>query len=233
MRLFVLAKGELGVSAFALCEPCRQPFDPVPPHPCSHGCARPQRGTDHVDIFRRKPDSMVSQAYYDQVGIFGAQSDLPLAHGHNGTIVPMRLVENLSHRQRELTPPAFAEYLVSEVRRRYGCWTVAALWVCRDSPYRQLAGVECWGVLEDAYKYPGPYPVICHPPCGPWGKYRAVSRQDAHAGLVALGFVDTWGGVLEQPASSSLFRGGLVINQSDFGHPAQKATRLYWAGHET
>jgi hypothetical protein len=67
MRLCVLAKGKLGVSAFALCEPCSQPFDPVPAHPCSHGCSRPQRCTDHVDIFRREPDSMISHEAYGTI----------------------------------------------------------------------------------------------------------------------------------------------------------------------
>lgn len=140
-----------------------------------------------------------------------------------------RLVENLSHRQRELTPIAFATYLVAETRRRYGSWTVAALWVRRDSPYRQLAGVECYDVIRDAYTYHGPHPVICHPPCGPWGKYRSVSRQDKAAGPFALLLADLYGGVVEQPVASLLFRGGQRLDQGDYGHLAAKATRLYWA----
>jgi hypothetical protein len=67
MRLFVLAKGKLGVSAFAFCEPCSQPFDPVPPHPCSHGCARPQRGTNQIDIFRREPDAVIPHEAYGTI----------------------------------------------------------------------------------------------------------------------------------------------------------------------
>lgn len=140
----------------------------------------------------------------------------------------LRLVEKLSHRQRELTPPLFAQYLVDQVRARYRTYYVAALWVRADSPYQSIDGVIPWGIAENAYLYLGPHPVICHPPCGPWGRYRAISRQDAAAGLLALLFADLYGGVVEQPASSRLFRGGKRINQSEFGHLAEKATRLYW-----
>ena len=141
----------------------------------------------------------------------------------------MRLVENLSHRQRELTPPLFAEWLVAEVRRRYGVWNLAALWVRSDSHYGQLAGVDCWDAGRDAYLYRGPHPVICHPPCGPWGKYSAVSRQDKAAGPLALLFADLFGGVVEQPVGSRLFAGGQVVSQHDWGHLADKRTKLYWS----
>lgn len=142
----------------------------------------------------------------------------------------MRNVEQLSHRQRELTPLPFALYLVAEVRRRYGSWTVVALWVRRDSVYYTLPGVICYDALADAYTYPGAYPVICHPPCGPHGRYRAVSRQDRLAGYHALNLADAYGGVVEQPSSSLLFRGGEIVRQGDYGHPAEKLTRLYWGG---
>ncbi len=140
----------------------------------------------------------------------------------------MRSVEGLSHRQREITPPAFAEYLVVECRRKFGSNQLAALWVRKDTPYLMIPGVDCWGAIRNAYRYNGPWPVICHPPCGPWGKYRAVSRQDKLAGIIAMVLVDTYGGVVEQPVGSSLFEGGQKVLQSDFGHLAAKATKLYW-----
>jgi len=71
--------------------------------------------------------------------------------------------------------------------------------------------------------------VICHPPCSPHGKFRAVSRQDANAGYVALRFANRYGGVVEQPYWSHLFRGGENVAQGDYGRPAEKLTRLYWA----
>jgi hypothetical protein len=137
-------------------------------------------------------------------------------------------VENLSHRQRELTPAPFAEYLVSQVRLRNRCADVVVLWVRDDSPYRSMGGVHCYGVLEDAYSYAGPWPVVCHPPSGPWGKYKAVSKQDPGGGLWAMWLVGQYGGVVEQPVGSRLFDGGQVVNQWDWGHPAQKATKLFW-----
>jgi hypothetical protein len=140
----------------------------------------------------------------------------------------MRLVENLSHRQRELTPVDLAIWLVERCRQTYGSQVVAALWVRRDSPYKDLADVDCYDQDRDAYTYHGPHPVICHPPCGPHGRYRAVSKQDALAGYHALELAATYGGVVEQPASSQLFRGGQIIRQCDYGHPAEKLTRLLW-----
>ena len=140
----------------------------------------------------------------------------------------IRLVENLGHRQREITPPDFAAYLVSEVRRRYDCWFVAALWVRHDSTYWSIPGVECYDVRRNAYSYRGPHPIIAHPPCGPHGRYRSHCNQDAFAGCYALMLADVLGGVVEQPASSRLFRGGELVNQGDYGHLAVKATRLYW-----
>ncbi len=141
----------------------------------------------------------------------------------------MRLVENLSHRQRELTPIDLATWLVDAVRRTYGRRLVAVLWVRKDSPYKLLDDVECYDIDRDAYTYSGPHPVICHPPCGPHGRYRAVSKQDAYAGHLAMELADRYGGVVEQPASSSLFRGGQVIRQYDYGHLAEKLTRLRWS----
>jgi hypothetical protein len=141
----------------------------------------------------------------------------------------VRLVENLSHRQREITPLPFAIYLVEQVRRRYGTYIVAALWLRSDSNYLAVPGVECYDLPRDAYTYAGPWPVIAHPPCGPHGRYRAVSRQDRQAGYLALELATRYGGVVEQPASSSLFLGGQVVRQHDFGHPSEKMTRLFWA----
>jgi hypothetical protein len=143
-------------------------------------------------------------------------------------VIAPRLVERLSHRQRELTPPAFASWLVDQVRQHYGVYELAALFVRRDSPYWAIDGVECYDIEKDAYSYCGRSPIIAHPPCGPWGRYSAVSRQDRRAGLYCLDLVDWVGGVVEQPASSRLFRGGVWLRQGDFGHPAAKETRLYF-----
>src|SRR5262249_34237977 len=98
---------------------------------------------------------------------------------------------------------------------------------------------DCWPRRRDARLYAGPWPVICHPPCGPWGNYKArCFRQGKEHGLLALEFVHRWGGVVEQPTGSDLFDlhgcGGTVgkLAQGDHGHAAIKATLLYFARPE-
>lgn len=137
---------------------------------------------------------------------------------------------------------------------------VAALYVdVERGPYPRLEGVVCYGArtkegfsgLEgeaDAKTYAGPHPVIAHPPCGPWGRFRWRYRGgegDALCGVLAVHAVQRFGGVLEHPANSFLWptlglpapgevdsQGGvtLVVNQTDFGHRALKPTWLYCVG---
>lgn len=148
----------------------------------------------------------------------------------------MRALENLSRFQRRATPLPFCRFLVAQVQGRFACQKVAVLWVEPQSNYWRLwPRVEMWGVGRDARTYAGPHPVICHPPCGPWGKYRANCTHPREDALIALDFVHRWGGVIEHPVGSSLFRdhgrGGTleVVNQGDYGHLALKPTLLYWA----
>lgn len=148
----------------------------------------------------------------------------------------MRPCQNLSKLQREATPWRFCLYLVGHVMARYKCDHVAVLWTCRNSKYVDLyPAVDLWGIGRDANTYNGPYPVICHPPCGPWGKLKWNSRESRHHGINAVAFADRWGGVVEQPLGSELFKlhgtAGRVekVNQCDFGHQAIKPTLLYWS----
>jgi hypothetical protein len=122
----------------------------------------------------------------------------------------------------------------------------AALYVdVKRGPYAAL-GLDCWGVERDARRYPGPAPVIAHPPCGPWGRYAHRCEQDATLALVAVEQVRRWGGVLEHPAHSRLWaaaglprpgelpdaHGGYTIHveQGWWGHAAPKPTWLYLVG---
>lgn len=125
---------------------------------------------------------------------------------------------------------------------------VAALYVRADGHYADVPGVEPWDVQRDASRYEGPHPVVAHPPCAPWGRYRAISgtRQRADLAVRAVGQVRQWGGVLEHPAHSHLWvarelpePGGerdrwggwtLLIRQSWWGHRAPKPTWLYIVG---
>lgn len=115
---------------------------------------------------------------------------------------------------------------------------VAALFVCRSSPYWEL-GCDCFDLARDARTFVGAARVIAHPPCRAWGRYRHVAKprpDEAELALWALDLVRRNGGVLEHPASSRLWqhlRPGettLLIRQADFGHRAEKLTRLFYAG---
>lgn len=128
---------------------------------------------------------------------------------------------------------------------------VAALYVDAKGPYPTLPAVDCWDESRDATQYPGPFAVVSHPPCGPWGGLRHMRvpnrerrAQDAEMGPVAVAQVQRWGGVLEQPAGSLLwdhcglpkppsndeFGFAVQVEQVAWGHPARKKTWLYFVG---
>jgi hypothetical protein len=92
---------------------------------------------------------------------------------------------------------------------------IAALYVETGGCYFDLAGVEPWDEARDARGYPGPYPVVAHPPCQRWGKMwagspsaiaktgvRKVKGDDGGCFAAALNSVRLFGGVLEHPWGS-------------------------------
>src|ERR1017187_2267011 len=137
---------------------------------------------------------------------------------------------------------------------------VVALFVAGNGPYAGVPNVEVWDLKRDARTYPGPHPVVAHPPCERWGRcwfggpsarVRRVKGDDGGCFASALASVRKWGGVLEHPAASSAWKafglnpppraGGWVnadyeggwtccIDQEFYGHRAQKATWLYAVG---
>ena len=121
---------------------------------------------------------------------------------------------------------------------------IAALYVDRHGPYFGRPDVDPWGAERDAKKYWGPHPIVAHPPCGPWGHLRHLSRgDDRTCAIRAVYQVQAFGGVLEHPCWSKLFPhmqlpypgelpdafGGRTIEvcQCDWGHVARKRTWLY------
>jgi hypothetical protein len=139
--------------------------------------------------------------------------------------------------------------------------TVAALFVAVDGAYFGLEGVDPWGIDRDARLYPGPYPVVAHPPCNVWCQLAPVNQtrwgkmigDDGGTFAAALAAVRRWGGVLEHPAYSlawkqydlpapprrngwtrSDFDPGITteIDQAAYGHAARKRTWLYAVGVE-
>lgn len=140
--------------------------------------------------------------------------------------------------------------------------TIAALYVETDGCYFGLAGVDPWDEARDARTYPGPHPVVAHPPCQRWGRFWHGSTRKPHqyklgddggCFAAALEAVRTWGGVLEHPKDSHAWEwfdlhkppptGGWVIaddrggwtccvDQGFYGHFSNKRTWLYAAGVE-
>ena len=126
--------------------------------------------------------------------------------------------------------------------------TVTVLFARSDSHYKLLPDTDVWDVERDARRWPGGAPVVAHPPCRAWGRLRHFARPRRGERLLAtwaVRQVRQFGGVLEHPASSTLWpRAGLPapgkrdkfggwtlpIHQQWWGHKAQKATLLYIVG---
>jgi hypothetical protein len=135
---------------------------------------------------------------------------------------------------------------------------VAALYVEADGCYFGLEDVDPWDIHRDARTYPGPYPVVAHPPCDRWHQLSAVNHkrwgftinEDGGCFAAALAAVRKWGGVLEHPAESRAFRlHGIPepsrgywqqnidgdwtteVDQASYGHRARKRTWLLYHGH--
>jgi hypothetical protein len=126
--------------------------------------------------------------------------------------------------------------------------SIPILFVNSDSIYKLLPGTDCYDLFRDARTFRGSSAVVAHPPCRLFSRLRAFSTAPAserELAYFALSVVQQNGGVLEHPASSSLWKekklplgsqidafGGFTIsvNQHWFGHPAQKNTWLYIVG---
>lgn len=135
---------------------------------------------------------------------------------------------------------------------------IAALFVDPRGAYADIEGVELWDEKRDARAYPGPHPVVAHPPCSRWCRLAGLVQarwghkkgQDDGCFAAALAAVRRWGGVLEHPAYSDAwaafdlpvpnraggwsrgFCGGwsCYVEQVQYGHMARKATWLYCYG---
>lgn len=121
-----------------------------------------------------------------------------------------------------------------------------ALYVDPQGPYPSLVA-DWYDAERDATTYSGPWPVVAHPPCGPWGNLRHFCKyQDPKLGPIAVEQVNTFGGVLEHPAHSKLWEHcglpkpghpsidgwTLQVEQWWWGHRAIKKTWLYIVGTE-
>ena len=125
--------------------------------------------------------------------------------------------------------------------------------------YFGVPGVDPWNIARDARLYPGPWPVVAHPPCARWSRLAKFCEvrhglkvgDDSGCFESALASVRRWGGVLEHPAFSRAWAhfglprpetklagwtlapdGGAscYVEQGRYGHPMKKATWLYAFG---
>lgn len=134
---------------------------------------------------------------------------------------------------------------------------IAALYVEKNGCYWDIPGVDAWDIDRDARRYPGPFPVVAHPPCERWGRFSEGSMtrkihktgDDGGCFAAALASLRKWGGVLEHPAHSKAWaafgltkppkagwmRGGdaewvCEVEQGHYGHKARKKTWLIVVG---
>lgn len=123
---------------------------------------------------------------------------------------------------------------------------VAALYVDPRGPYPKLVA-DWFDAQRNADTYAGNLPIVAHPPCAPWSRLSHFNLyHKAEHALLAVGFVQRVGGVLEHPAHSKLWKqcglpypnalpdqhGGwtLEIDQCRWGHVGRKTTWLYIVG---
>jgi hypothetical protein len=95
---------------------------------------------------------------------------------------------------------------------------IAALYVERAGCYFGIDGVDPWDEARDARLYPGPWPVVAHPPCERWGRYwgggpmlhgsssQKTLGDDGGCFASAVSAVRRFGGVLEHPQASHAWR---------------------------
>lgn len=134
---------------------------------------------------------------------------------------------------------------------------IAALFVEKNGVYQRLLGPDlCWHAERDARLYPGPFPIVAHPPCERWGRYApryGGIGQDEFTFQSALASLKLWGGVLEHPSGSLAWghyairapkagqgwieagaaHPGLLtcsVEQGHYGHRARKPTWLLYSG---
>ena len=127
---------------------------------------------------------------------------------------------------------------------------INVLYIHSSSVYYNYPNLGCWSEKEDARNFTGKGVIIAHPPCRLWSQMRAFSKADPtekEYGLKAIDHVRKYGGIVENPVSSQLWKakniplpgfrdefGGfsVSVNQSWFGYYTRKNTLLYIVGIE-
>jgi hypothetical protein len=123
---------------------------------------------------------------------------------------------------------------------------IPVLFCTSDSVYKKL-GCDVWDEKRDALTWMGKQPGIYHPPCQLWCRMRYFSTRpefEKYYALWAVNKVRSYGGILEHPKASRLFKVmnlpkpgfydefgfTIEIDQFNYGHKARKSTWLYICG---
>lgn len=86
---------------------------------------------------------------------------------------------------------------------------IPVLFARKDSVYKTLPGTDVYDVERDALTWLGGSALIAHPPCRAWGqlKYFAKPRpNEKELAVWAIENIRRWGGVLEHPYRSDLWK---------------------------
>lgn len=125
---------------------------------------------------------------------------------------------------------------------------IPVLFTNSHSNYNLFDCFDTYDLERNAFTYYGRNPVIAHPPCRLFSRLRAFSTahiKEKQCAFFSLSKVREFGGILEHPRSSTLWKtgnfnlsgeidnyGGFLrsVNLSWFGFPAEKKTMLYFVG---
>jgi hypothetical protein len=132
---------------------------------------------------------------------------------------------------------------------------ISILFVAKNSVYKTMTDsvgepLDYWDEERDAMRWPGGNSIVAHPPCRLFCQLRHMSTapmKEKRLAYFAVAKVRKWGGVLEHPAMTTLWKESglptpgssdrwgvsIAVNQWWFGFPARKTTWLYICGAES
>src|SRR5208282_6074880 len=114
---------------------------------------------------------------------------------------------------------------------------ISVLFAARNSIYKTIPGLDVWDEDRDALKWPGGNPGIFHPPCRLFSQIaylaKSAPQEEKQLGYWSVDAVRKNGGVLEQPANSSLWREcEIAMPGSSDGDGFSISVPQFWFGHK-
>jgi hypothetical protein len=115
---------------------------------------------------------------------------------------------------------------------------ISILFAAKDSIYKTIPDLDVWDEDRDALKWLGGNPGVFHPPCRLWSKWMGhlakAPLSEMELARWSVEQVKKWGGILEHPAESKLFKEmnlpHVEVDQFHWGHLMRKRTWLYVCG---